>query len=110
MLHILGSILSAVIYGVSIAAWGIADTQCKQRLAAGLLTEDGLDCYAENAVQAGTLFTWLIILIPTVICAFIAAVLEVVFARKCLAGKTNIELPEHAQDQAKMRPAPGSRL
>ena len=29
---------------------------------------------------------------------------------KCLQGKANIELPEVAQDQAKMKPAAGSRL
>ena len=38
------------------------------------------------------------------------SVLEALCARKCLQGKANIELPEVAQDQAKMKPAAGSRL
>ena len=41
---------------------------------------------------------------------FVAALLEALCARKCLQGKANIELPEVAQDQAKMKPAAGSRL
>ena len=109
-LHVLGSILSAVVYGVSIAAWGVSDNLCKQRLAAGTLTREGLACYEENAQVATQLFTWLVILIPTVVFAFVAALLEALCARKCLQGKANIELPDVAQDQAKMKPAAGSRL
>ena len=67
-------------------------------------------CYDENALQAAQLFTWLVILIPTVVFAFVAALLEALCARKCLQGKTNLELPEVAQDQATMKPAAGSRL
>ena len=52
----------------------------------------------------------LVILIPTVVFAFVAALLEALCARKCLQGKANIELPEVVQDQAKMKPAAGSRL
>ena len=52
----------------------------------------------------------MVILIPTVVFAFVAALLEALCARKCLQGKANIELPEVAQDQAKMKPAAGSRL
>ena len=89
---------------------GVSDNLCKQRLAAGTLTREGLACYEENALQAAQLFTWLVILIPTVVFAFVAALLEALCARKCLQGKANIELPEVAQDQAKMKPAAGSRL